>query len=120
MTIKKELENRGIKPVYLNIVYDLIKKKEDLTKIPDYFPDDSKIVQAQYELVIQYLQDREVLDEQNNVNSEALEVFEIQRDLEKRMEEAPKFDSLRSSGGIAPCRSSRMLGSTGGLMPCRR
>lgn len=111
-TIQQEMEVLGIELEHFDTVYDQLQKSQRL-------PSGDIVPWNQYTTIIDYLQDKQVLGEDNKIQPEGMKVFDSRRKLETMLDSdnLPDIGDMRSSGGIAPCTYRHK--NSGGIAPCR-
>jgi len=126
LTIKEELALEGIDQTYFNILYDQLKKDNQL-------PPGNTIPWRQYKKVVDYLRYKKVLGNDNHLQMDQLALFNEKRNLEIMLEDADTeidlgtvldgiaYQGERPSGGIASCRVEMPDWDNhgGGIRPCR-
>lgn len=128
-TIDQQIEKLGINPGHFITFYDSLKSNKVL-------PPEDIVPEDQYKLVVGYLTDKDVLNEDGNVQEEGFKLFDNRKRLENDLledlenefdsfdpdsldDEDILFDFSISSGGINPCRTYKSKYSNGGINPCR-
>lgn len=112
LTIQEEMKKRGINQECFDTLYSELKERNKL-------PSGDVVPWIQYKKIVNYLRTKEVLTEDNQIQKEGMELFDLTMTLEKRIEYIEQRSKTREpSGGFMPCRSSSRS-SGGGLAPCR-
>ena len=113
-----ELENQGIVPQHFDKFYEQLKTTKQL-------PPKDIVPSNQYQPILDYLQQKKVLDKDNKVLEDGLKIFDAKKRLEGMLnsESLPKDifadTNMGSNGGIAPCVDLGNDVGTGGIAPCR-
>ncbi len=114
LTIKEEMEALGIKPKYFNKLYEQLKVKQQL-------PPQIEVPAEQYQIIVNYLTQKEVLGKDGAIQEGELKLFDSRKQLEEMLEDLhnsePRPRVGESSGGIVHCRSYGR--SSGGIASCR-
>ena len=111
-TIKQEMTALGIEPQYFKTLYNQLKESQQL-------PSGDIVPWKQYTTIVDYLRDKQVLGEDNRIQTDGLKIFDSKRRLETMfdLKNFPVLDDMRSSGGVAPCTYESE--KSGGVAPCR-
>jgi len=114
--IRQEITALGIKPEYFETFYTQLREQKRLPPI-DVIPTE------QYQSIVNYLTERQVLGAKGVVKEDGLKLFDSRKSLEERLQELAKKKEkprFRHLGGIAPCRREEDENTNrGGILPCR-
>ena len=111
-TIDQELRSRNINQRYFDDFYARLLVKKEL-------PDADIMPYSQYDSIVDYLREQNVLGRNAVLLKDGLNVFFARKHLEDIREVFRRSRGVSNAGGIMPCRRSRFPESAGGMMPCR-